>query len=109
VALNKVQKDFLDSQRTRLIQLKDLYGHLYNLKESFDEDFSTGQTNFLRGDDLGDGKYENDAELLEDYGVLYGDVQAVHGQSVDTFLKYFTNQSISGGDYGKYIRKISGP
>lgn len=102
MAFNALQKDFIAELKSRSTQLKDMYGYIYNLKESFDENFSNGQTNALN--DAGDAD-----ELLESYGLIYSDIQAFFGQSADVFIKYYTNQAISSGDYGKYIRKMANP
>jgi len=97
MAFNTRQANFVAEVRDACADARDLYGRLYNLKESFAEEFATPQ--------------ENDLSLMTDelaaWGLTYTNMVVACNQFMTYFVNFWDGNAVTTREYGKDARRVA--
>lgn len=96
MSLNPRQTDFVNKVKAMAKQINDLYGPVFNLVESFNEEFKTGQVNPIQT-----------ADLEGNFNFSYDEFAAAINQSMQAFLNLYTGVSVTTREYGRDLRKVA--
>ena len=95
--MNTRQANFIGDVRDVCQQAMDLYGKIYNLRESFMEEFSTGK--------------DNDLSLLvdelADWGLNYDALVETCNQFFRGYTNFWEGADIATRQYGKSARRVA--
>ena len=99
--LNSRQIAFFGKVRTEAKKLKEIYGALFNIKQSFAEEFATGQSNDLSDSELVD-------EIKDTFGIEYASLVSFVNQACGHYQNYYVGNAVDTREYGRDIRGVAG-
>lgn len=101
-ALNK-QINQVQKMRRWAKSLTDIYAEGLNIKESFDELYSSGDDYSLDPEDTPTDINSDDLLVL---GVNYTDLATFVGQAVTQLINFYEGSAVNTREYGKDIRAV---
>lgn len=94
MALNSLQLNFIAQIQALATSLKEAHASSFELKQAFDENFSTGDDNDLSVEDL------------TEFGFDYTAIQTFCNQVCVQFPNFWTGSAVTTREYGQDSRAI---
>lgn len=97
MALNTRQTNFIGRLKAVCESIRELYGEAFNLRQSFQEEFSSGK--------------DNDLEVmiteLASVGLTYDALVGVCNQCFLGYTDFFEGNAVTTREYGRLARRIA--